>query len=51
MPYKSKAQMRMMHAQHPEIAKRWDAEMKANHQTMKGKPEHVRKAMPKPRKR
>ncbi len=26
MPYKSKAQQRFMHAQHPEIAKRWDSE-------------------------
>ena len=24
MPYKSKAQIRYMHSQHPEIAKRWD---------------------------
>lgn len=24
MPYESKAQMRFMHAKHPEIAKRWD---------------------------
>lgn len=26
MPYKSKAQQRYMHAQHPDIAKRWDKE-------------------------
>lgn len=24
MPYKSKAQMRYMHAKHPKIAKEWD---------------------------
>ena len=33
MPYKSEAQRKFMHAKHPEIAERWDAEMKA-----KGKP-------------
>lgn len=27
MPYKSDKQRRFMHAKHPEIAKRWDAEM------------------------
>lgn len=27
MPYKSDKQRKFMHAQHPEIAKRWDAEM------------------------
>lgn len=27
MPYKSEAQRKYMHAKHPEIAKRWDAEM------------------------
>ena len=26
MPYRSDAQRRFMHARHPEIAKRWDAE-------------------------
>ena len=26
MPYKSEAQRKFMHAQHPEIAKRWDKE-------------------------
>jgi len=37
MPYKSDAQRRFMHAQHPAIAKRWDAH------TPKGKdlPERV----------
>ena len=25
MPYRSRAQMRFMHAKHPDIAKRWDA--------------------------
>lgn len=28
MPYKSDAQRKFMHAQHPDIAKRWDKEMK-----------------------
>ena len=28
MPYKSDKQRRYMHAKHPEIAKRWDKEMK-----------------------
>ena len=32
MPLKSKAQRRWMHATHPEMAKRWEAE------TPKGKP-------------
>lgn len=27
MPYKNEAQRKFMHAQHPEIAKRWDKEM------------------------
>ena len=29
MPYKSAAQMKFMHAKHPEIAKRWDKEYSA----------------------
>ena len=29
MPYKSDAQRRFMHAQHPQIAKKWDAETRA----------------------
>lgn len=28
MPYKSKAQVRYMHAKHPKIAKRWDKHTK-----------------------
>jgi hypothetical protein len=28
MPYKSEKQRKYMHAKHPEIAKRWDAEAK-----------------------
>lgn len=28
MPYKSDKQRKFMHAQHPKIAKKWDAEMK-----------------------
>jgi hypothetical protein len=27
MPYKSEAQKRYMHAEHPDIAAKWDAEM------------------------
>ena len=38
MPFKSEAQRRMMHAEHPEIAKRWEKE------TPPGKlPEKVKK--------
>lgn len=33
MPYKSEAQSRFMHSQHPEIATRWDAEAKKPHKT------------------
>ena len=33
MPYKSEKQRKFMHAKHPDIAARWDEEMKA-----KGKP-------------
>lgn len=29
MPYKSEKQRRYMHAKHPKIAARWDAEAKA----------------------
>jgi hypothetical protein len=46
MPYKSAAQRRFMHAQHPEIASRWDAEIRE--QKKKGKyrkpPERVKKS-------
>lgn len=28
MPYKSDKQRKFMHAEHPEIAKRWDAEIR-----------------------
>ncbi len=38
MPFKSKAQMRYMFANHPEIAKRWESEHK---QTGKNLPMHV----------
>lgn len=37
MPYKSSAQRKFMHARHPDIAKRWDAE----YPNQKGLPEHV----------
>jgi hypothetical protein len=40
MPYKSKAQMAMMHAKHPEVAKKWDAEMKEKGEPMPKK-EHA----------
>ena len=33
MPYKSEKQRKFLHAKHPDIAERWDAEMK-----VKGKP-------------
>ena len=29
MPFKSQAQRKLMHAKHPEIAKRWEAETPA----------------------
>ncbi len=47
MPYKSDAQRKYMHAVHPEIAKRWDAEIAAK------KEEHLkaRIKMMRPRKR
>lgn len=32
MPYASDKQRKFMHAKHPEIAKRWDAEAKAKAQ-------------------
>jgi hypothetical protein len=31
MPYKSEAQRRFMHAQHPDIAERWDKEYSSTH--------------------
>lgn len=31
MPYKSKAQAAYMHAEHPDIAAKWDAEKKKPH--------------------
>lgn len=37
MPYKSDAQRKFMHAEHPEIAKRWDKE----YPNQKNLPEHV----------
>jgi hypothetical protein len=39
MPFKSKAQAAFMFSQHPEIAKRWEAETK----NMKKLPKHVKK--------
>ena len=58
MPYKSKAQMRMMHAKHPKIAARWDEEMSVHPQDIKKLPAKVKpkspprakpKAKPKPK--
>jgi hypothetical protein len=46
IPYKSKAQIRYMHAKHPDIAKRWDAEG----YTGKGLPQHVKKKSKKAKK-
>ncbi len=39
MPYKSKAQAKFLHAKHPEIAKKWDAEGHG----WKKLPEHAKK--------
>lgn len=39
MPFKSSAQQRFMYANHPEIAKRWQAE----YGTPKNLPQHVKK--------
>lgn len=39
MPYKSKAQSRFMHAEHPDIAKRWDKE----YPNQKSLPDHAKK--------
>lgn len=39
MPYASKAQSRLMHAKHPEIAARWDKE----HPNQKGLPERKKR--------
>lgn len=33
MPFKSNKQRRFMHAQHPEIANRWEKEAKAAHRS------------------
>jgi hypothetical protein len=38
MPFKSQKQRRYMHAKHPEIAERWEREMKAKHKKKKAKP-------------
>ncbi len=46
MPYKSRAQVGLMHAKHPEIAKRWDQK----YGVPKGLPEHVGKTEKKPSK-
>lgn len=37
MPYKSDKQRRFMHAAHPEIAKKWDAEIRASKNKKKKK--------------
>ena len=39
MPYKSKAQVRYMHARHPRIARRWDKE----YGVPKGLPRHAKR--------
>lgn len=45
MPFKSEKQRKFMHSQHPDIAKRWEAEAKA-----KGaKPVQKKKTAPKKR--
>jgi hypothetical protein len=43
-PFESQAQMRLMFALHPAIAKRWAKEMKAKHQSFKRLPEKVKKS-------
>jgi hypothetical protein len=48
MPYKSKAQMRFMHAKHPKIAKEWDARYAGI--DAKNLPQHVKKAKNKKKK-
>ena len=35
MPYKSERQRKFMHMKHPEIAARWDAEMKTHKSKVK----------------
>lgn len=37
MPYKSNKQRRFMHAVHPKIAKKWDAEIRRKKHRKKGK--------------
>ena len=37
MPYKSEKQRKFMHAVHPDIAKRWDAEIKKKKKKSKRK--------------
>lgn len=46
MPFKSKAQMRLLYAKHPEIAKRWSKEFP--NQDVKNLPEHKKKIIRKP---
>lgn len=47
MPYQSKAQVRYMHAKHPEIAKRWDGKYGVS----KSLPKHKSSKKVRPRKR
>lgn len=44
MPYKSLAQLKFMHSQKPEIAKRWDTDQKKSlgPDSFKNLPEHVK---------
>jgi hypothetical protein len=37
MPFKSEKQRKFLHAQHPDIAKRWEAEKKADKKDAKAK--------------
>lgn len=43
MPFQSKAQMKFMYSEHPDIAARWERE---HHQSGKGLPEHVQEDRP-----
>lgn len=43
LPFVSSKQRRLMHARHPEIAARWEAEARAKHVKRKAKPKRAKK--------
>lgn len=43
MPFKSEKQRKFMHAQHPEIAQRWEKEAKADKRDQKGDKRETKK--------